>query len=70
MILFHRKHFGRRYPPPINAMTYTGIGIRFTALVIQHYVKKLLLAGRTTMPRLSMQRAGDPPVPAGGDVVV
>jgi len=70
MILFHRKHFCRRYPPPINAITYTAIGFRFTALVIQHYVKKLLQVGRTAMPHLSVPHADEAPIAAGGDVVV
>jgi len=38
--------------------------------VIQHYVKKLLLLGRTSMPRLSLQHADEAPIAAGGDVVV
>ena len=70
MILFHRKHLRRHYPAPINAMTYAGIGLRFTALVAQHYLKVVAGAARGVVPRFGLRASGETPMAAGGDVVV
>jgi hypothetical protein len=70
MILFHRKHFRARYPMPVNTMTYAGIGLRFTALVLQHYAKLALKAVKRFRPRFRLDGPPEPPVPAGGEVVM
>jgi GT2 family glycosyltransferase len=70
MILFHRKHLRRHYPAPINAMTYAGIGLRFTALVARHYLKVVAGAARGVVPRFGLRASGETPMAAGGDVVV
>jgi GT2 family glycosyltransferase len=70
MILFHRKHFRHRYPALVNTMTYAGIGLRFTALVLQHYMKKVVGGLSRFLPRLRVEEGREVPVPVGGDVVV
>lgn len=70
MILFHRKHFCSRYPMPVNTMTYAGVGLRFSALVLQHYGKLMIRAARRFRPRFRLGGTIEPPVPAAGEVVV
>jgi len=70
MILFHRKHLRHQYPGAVNAATYMGIGLRFSALAIKHYILVLVGAARNRLPRFRMDTGGESPVPAGGDVVL
>ncbi|MBN2490024.1 MAG: glycosyltransferase family 2 protein [Planctomycetes bacterium] len=70
MILFHRKHLRRRYPAAVNAVTYAGIGLRFTALALRHHVRALAGRARRATPRWGLRPSGEAPVAAGGDAVV
>ncbi len=72
MILFHRKHLRSRYPAVVNAMTYSGIGLRFSALVLRHYLRQGAgwITGRFRSARSGPPPEGGTPVPVGGDVVV
>ena len=42
MYVFHRKHLSCRYPAPINALVYFGIGARLVVLAFQHPVRKFI----------------------------
>jgi GT2 family glycosyltransferase len=39
MILFHKKHFQRQYPWPINAMVYAGVGLKFALSLLSNKLR-------------------------------
>ncbi|MFC5700848.1 glycosyltransferase family 2 protein [Cohnella faecalis] len=38
MILFHRKHYRKRYSPLVNGLVYAGVGLKFLAALLRNKV--------------------------------